>query len=253
MGIQGIFFDLYGTLLVYGDMKQAWSDWLSTFYNLLNRQGLNISKNSFSNECDGFFSKDEPAGHKDNFTSLERRIKSLCLKLNLQLSKKELSKIADEIARAWQNHISIDPETIPVLTSLKRNKIMGLVSNFDHPPHVRDTLANYKLEPFFDTVIISGDVGVKKPNPAIFSFALEQTGLSKNEVIYVGDTNEDVAAAMAAGIRPIFLARPVNRTDSDALDFQVAYRSEDLPKNLSSKNEVTEISSLQEVLHISYP
>jgi putative hydrolase of the HAD superfamily len=109
------------------------------------------------------------------------------------------------------------------------------------------------LEPFFDTIIISGDVGVKKPNPAIFSIALEQTGLSKNEVIYVGDTNEDVAAAMAAGIRPIFLARPVNRTDSDALDFQVAYRSEDLPKNLSSNIEVTVISSLQEVLHITNP
>jgi HAD superfamily hydrolase (TIGR01549 family) len=175
------------------------------------------------------------------------------VRLNLQLSKKELSKIADEIARAWQNHIAIDPETIPVLTSLKQNKIMGLVSNFDHPRHVRDILANYKLELFFDTIIISGDVGVKKPNPAIFSIALQQTGLSKNEVIYVGDTNEDVAAAMAAGIRPIFLARPVNRTDSDALDFQVAYRSEDLPKNLSSKNELTVISSLQEVLHITNP
>jgi putative hydrolase of the HAD superfamily len=103
------------------------------------------------------------------------------------------------------------------------------VSNFDHPPHVRDILADYKLESFFDTIIISGDVGVKKPNPAIFSFALEQTGLSKNEVIYVGDTNEDVDGAMAAGIRPIFLARPAQGTDSTALDYRNAHSRIDTP------------------------
>ena len=57
MSIQGIVFDLYGTLLVYGNMKEAGSDWLSTFYDLLKKQGLNISKDSFSYECDGFFSK----------------------------------------------------------------------------------------------------------------------------------------------------------------------------------------------------
>jgi putative hydrolase of the HAD superfamily len=233
MSLQGIFFDLYGTLLVYGNMKQAWSDWLSTFYDLLKKRGLNISKEAFSKECDGFFTTSEPVDGGDHLTALECRIKSLC------------------IAEAWQIHISIDPETIPVLTALKQNKTIGLVSNFDHPPHVRDILADYKLESFFDTIIISGDVGVKKPNPAIFSFALEQTGLSKNEVIYVGDTNEDVDGAMAAGIRPIFLARPVQGTDSTALDYRNAHSRIDTPNRFSSKNEVKVIKSLQEVLIIA--
>jgi putative hydrolase of the HAD superfamily len=249
MSLQGIFFDLYGTLLVYGNMKQAWSDWLSTFYDLLKKRGLNISKEAFSKECDGFFTTSEPVDGGDHLTALECRIKSLCQ--DLQLGQKELRHIADTIAEAWQIHISIDPETIPVLTALKQNKTIGLVSNFDHPPHVRDILADYKLESFFDTIIISGDVGVKKPNPAIFSFALEQTGLSKNEVIYVGDTNEDVDGAMAAGIRPIFLARPVQGTDSTALDYRNAHSRIDTPNRFSSKNEVKVIKSLQEVLIIA--
>ena len=251
MSIQGIFFDLYGTLLVYGNMKQAWSDWLSTFYDLLKKQGLNISKDSFSQECDGFFSKDGPVGRKDGFTALERRIQHLCKRLSLKPGKKELRHTADTIAEAWQHHVTIDPETIPVLNALKQNKTIGLVSNFDHPRHVRYILADYNLESFFDTIIISGDVGVKKPNPAIFSFALEQTGLSKNEVIYVGDTNEDVAGAMAAGIRPIFLARPVQGTDSSALDYRSAQSGIDSPNHFSSKNEVKVIKSLQEVLIIA--
>jgi len=251
MSLQGIFFDLYGTLLVYGNMKQAWSDWLSTFYDLLKKQGLNISREAFSKECDGFFSTDEPVAGGDHLTVLECRIKSLCQRLNLQPGHKELRHIADTIAEAWQNHITIDPETIPVLSSLKRNKTIGLVSNFDHPPHVRNILADYKLEAFFDTIIISGDVRVKKPSPAIFSFALEQTGLSKNEVIYVGDTNEDVDGAMAAGIRPIFLARPVQGTDNTALDYRSAHSGIDSPDHFSSKNEVKVIKSLQEVLIIA--
>ena len=251
MSLQGIFFDLYGTLLVYGNMKQAWSDWLSTFYDLLKKQGINISREAFSKECNGFFSTDEPVAGGDHLTVLECRIKSLCQRLNLQPGHKELRHIADTIAEAWQNHITIDPETIPVLSSLKRNKTIGLVSNFDHPPHVRNILADYKLEAFFDTIIISGDVRVKKPSPAIFSFALEQTGLSKNEVIYVGDTNEDVDGAMAAGIRPIFLARPVQGTDNTALDYRSAHSGIDSPDHFSSKNEVKVIKSLQEVLIIA--
>jgi putative hydrolase of the HAD superfamily len=251
MSIQGILFDLYGTLLVYGNMKEAWADWLATFYHSLRKQGFNISKETLSKECDGFFSAGEPVAGEDHLTTLERRIKSLCERLSFHLGKKELRYIADTIAAAWQNHISIDPDTIPVLTSLKRNKMIGLVSNFDHPPHVREILAKYNLGPLFDTIIISGDVGVKKPNPAIFSFALEQTGLSKNELIYVGDTDEDVAAATAAGIRPIFLARPVQGTDNTALDYRCAHSSLKSPKHFSSKNEVKVIKSLQEVLTIA--
>jgi FMN phosphatase YigB (HAD superfamily) len=93
-------------------------------------------------------------------------------------------------------------------------------------------------------------VGVKKPDPGIFALALQQTGISAADAVYVGDAEADVDGATAAGIHPIFIARPVNLTDSDALDFQVAYPNENLAENRSWGNEVTVISSLQEVLDI---
>ncbi|MGD2185923.1 MAG: HAD family hydrolase [Desulfobacterales bacterium] len=251
MSLRGILFDLYGTLLVYGNMTDAWSDWLSTFYDLLKSQGLNLPKDNFALECDGFFSKDEQPGGENDLTELECRIKSLGRRLNLELHKDQLRPIADTIANAWQTHISIDPDAIPILSALKKNKMLGLVSNFDHPPHVRRILSNHGLESFFDTIIISSEVGVKKPDPAIFMIALEQTGLSQDEVVYVGDTDEDVAGAIAAGIQPIFIARAAHLTDRAALDFRVANGSEGFPKRISSKNEITVIKNLQEVLHIT--
>jgi putative hydrolase of the HAD superfamily len=251
MSVQGFFFDLYGTLLIYGNMKKAWSDWLTTFYHLLIKQGLKISAETFSQKCDGFFSATAPAGSEDHLTVLEHRIQRLCQKFNHQLPKGELGHIADTIADAWQTHISIDPEAMPVLTALKQNnKTVGLVSNFDHPPHVRRILSHNGLESIFDTTIISSEVGVKKPDPGIFALALQQTGISAADSVYVGDTKTDVAGATAAGIQPIFIARPVNFTDSDALDFQVAYPNENLSENRSWGNEVTVISSLQKVLDI---
>ena len=253
MRVKGIFFDLYGTLLVYGNMKRAWSDWLSSFYDSLRERGLNLPKDAFALECDGFFSKAAPSGDENNLTELERRIKALVKRLNLELDDTQLRPIADTIADAWQTHISIDPDTVPVLKTLKQNKKIGLVSNFDHPQHVRNVLVHYGLDRFFDTIVISSEVGAKKPDPAIFSFALEQTGLLNNDVIYVGDTDDDVAGAIAAGIQPIFIARPINGTDRDALDYQADHRSKESTDHFSLKNEVKVVNSLQELLSITHP
>ncbi|UCD18464.1 MAG: HAD-IA family hydrolase, partial [Candidatus Zixiibacteriota bacterium] len=60
---------------------------------------------------------------------------------------------------------------------------------------------------FFDAVTVSGEVGIKKPDPLIFSQALRQTGLQPDEVAYVGDTLNDVRAARAAGLHPILIRR----------------------------------------------
>jgi len=60
---------------------------------------------------------------------------------------------------------------------------------------------------------------VKKPDPRIFHIALERTGLEPNEVVYVGDTDEDMLGAHAACIQPILIARDSRPAQSAALDF----------------------------------
>ena len=249
MSKQGFFFDLYGTLLIYGDMKQAWSDWLAAFYDLLHAQGLNISKASFSQACDGFFSAAAPAGRDDHLTDLERRIERLCATLDHQPETATLRDIADRIAAAWHAHVSIDPEAMPVLMDLKRrSKTVGLISNFDHPPHVRRILSENGWATVFDTVVISSEVGVKKPDPAIFTLALQRTGIAPANAIFVGDTHDDVAGAVAAGIQPVFITRADNPTEASALDFQHADRQPDGFQSGFSKNTVAIIQNLQELL-----
>ena len=88
----------------------------------------------------------------------------------------------------------VDAEAAMVLGTLRKNKSLALVSNFDHPRHVKKVISNHQLTGFFESIVISGDVGVSKPNPRIFDGALDQTGLSPSEVVYVGDTDSGVAA-----------------------------------------------------------
>lgn len=85
MEIKGVFFDLFGTLINLENTKDAWADWLSIFYKILFQNGLTISKDQFSRECNDFMNKDEPLESDDNLTVYERRIKRLCEQLELIL------------------------------------------------------------------------------------------------------------------------------------------------------------------------
>lgn len=217
---RGVFFDLYGTLLVYGDMRLAWSDWLDAFYRKLEPLGLLLSRDAFSTECDRFFEKQHIPEGGDGMSPFEYRIHSLCGRIGVDPPRNEIEHIADHIADVWEQHVKIDDEALEVLRSLDEDKVLALISNFDHPRHIRRVMARHRLIPFFDSVVISGEVGIQKPDPRIFHLALHEARLTADDVVYVGDTRDDVGGARAAGIIPILIQRPDNATTLDALDFR---------------------------------
>ncbi len=76
MAYKGVFFDLYGTLLVFGDMHAAWADWLGALHRCLGQAGLRMDRETLARRCDGFFSQPEPPP-TDGLTLFECRIQSL--------------------------------------------------------------------------------------------------------------------------------------------------------------------------------
>ena len=246
---RGVFFDLYGTLLVYGDMKKAWADWLHHFYISLRDLGLTLSEEEFAKECESFFGGIEPALSKQNLTVFEKRIKSLCATLGIEVCDCDVTSIADLIADKWQESIKLDPDAVPVLNELKEDgKILGLVSNFDHPPHVRKYLSEYGLDCLFETIIISGEVGVKKPDPDIFKPALAATGLIPSEVVYVGDADVDIDAANAAGMIPLLIKR--QDTDRNSLDIDNDSPNAKISDISQTGKQCETISDLREILRL---
>ena len=55
----------------------------------------------------------------------------------------------------------------------------------------------------FDVVVCSGDVGLVKPDPAIFQLTLDRLGVAPDEAIFIDDSPGHVAAARALGLQGI--------------------------------------------------
>jgi len=250
MTYRGVFFDLYGTLLIYGDLFAAWSDWLSAIYQSLRECGFSVPKAGLASRCDGFFARPVPLVQDDGLNVLERRIQALCADLGLNVGPKAIQKTATVCVRAWQRHHTLDPDAIPVLQALRRKSSLALISNFDHPSHVTALLSELGLAEFFDTVIVSGAVGVEKPDPRIFSLALQQTALRPAEVIYVGDTIADVEGSQAAGLCPIRIRRSGSSDDPAISDFKATQQSPREKGKESTMDGVKVISRLVELVEI---
>jgi len=207
MQVKGVFFDLYGTLVTLGDVGAAWSDWLTALHAALVEHGLAMDRDQFAQSCDGFFGKPEPARVEDGFTVYERRMNAHCRELALSLKPDQLKSAAASALNAWHAHARLDPEAHEVLAEFSRDKKVALISNFDQAPHVHDFLSGAGLTDFFDLVVVSDDIGLKKPDPRIFHFALDRTGLSPEQVVHIGDMTDDVLGAQAAGITPVLIRR----------------------------------------------
>ncbi|MBL3667960.1 HAD family phosphatase [Streptomyces sp. M2CJ-2] len=65
-----------------------------------------------------------------------------------------------------------------------------------------------RLESLFDPVVISGEVGLRKPLPTVFELTLERLGLAAAQVVLVDDAEPNVAGARAAGLRAVLHTDP---------------------------------------------
>ncbi len=71
------------------------------------------------------------------------------------------------------------------------------------------------VDELFDFVVDSSEVGLRKPNPAIFNKALETGGLGAHEVIFLDDHAGNVAAARALDIQSILVDGDGAKTVAD--------------------------------------
>ncbi|NET36299.1 MAG: HAD family hydrolase [Cyanothece sp. SIO1E1] len=83
---------------------------------------------------------------------------------------------------------------------------LGVISNFDS--RLLKVLPALNLAEFFQSVTISTTVGAAKPDPQIFTAALQKHNLLAKDAWHIGDSfNQDYQAAKAAGLKGIWLKR----------------------------------------------
>jgi len=98
------------------------------------------------------------------------------------------------------------PGALSLLKTLKGKAKLGIITNgFTALQEIR--LERTGLRDYFDLLVISEQIGVAKPHPAIFDYALEQAGNpARSRVLMVGDTAEsDILGGMNAGLSTCWL------------------------------------------------
>jgi putative hydrolase of the HAD superfamily len=88
-----------------------------------------------------------------------------------------------------------------VLRRLARHHRLAVVSNFDYSPTALAILEAAGVRDLFAAIVVSDQVGWRKPRPDIFRYALEVTGATPAHTLFVGDKVElDVAGAQGVGM-----------------------------------------------------
>ncbi|BBG23534.1 HAD family hydrolase [Sulfuracidifex tepidarius] len=121
----------------------------------------------------------------------------------LGIVSREVIKEISEKAKYGDSHFLYD-DAIPFLEGVKSLGLKTiLVSNAT--PRARTIVMEYGLDRYLDYMIFSCDVGLIKPNPRIFSLAIQKGGFPS---VHIGDIYEmDVLGARRAFVKPILLDR----------------------------------------------
>jgi HAD superfamily hydrolase (TIGR01549 family) len=135
------------------------------------------------------------------------RFERLAKRAGRSVSKVEAEALSQSYRAHYQRLRRPVPGAPEFLRQLRGRARIGIVSNNTRAEQT-EKLAFLGLGEVVDDLVTSAELGIAKPDPAIFRVALEHAGAGPSDAVMVGDVWEsDVLGARAAGIRPVWFNR----------------------------------------------
>ena len=105
--------------------------------------------------------------------------------------------VADGLLQRIFAGMRVDEEMFALVDDLRSAGIrVGLLSNSWGNSYPRE-----RLDALLDPVVISGEVGLRKPHAAIYELAVERLGIAPSRVVFVDDAEPNILGAHAAGLQ----------------------------------------------------
>lgn len=156
------------------------------------------------------FQKLKSADNKEFYNG--ERFRILMRDLGIEL-KSDVDPVIDDMVKAHMTRLSstmeFREENREVLNLLcEKNDRMAIISNFDYAPAAYMLLNKFGIRKYFERVVISVEVGWRKPRPEIFFKALELLDIDPVDALYIGDNYiADVVGAKSVGIDVVWINR----------------------------------------------
>lgn len=203
--VKAVFFDLDGTLLdhVLAEQRAA-----QIFYEKHSSILRTSTLEAFVKDWETASEKHMDQFLRGNVSFEEQRRRRIGDVMSHLVSHEEAERIFSDYLDAYEAHWTLFPEALDVLESLgSRGFRMGVITNGDAAQQ-KSKLHLLGLGQFFEHLLISGELGISKPNKEIFQAAAGLMGCGIAECIHVGDSFEnDVNGALAAGMQAVWLDR----------------------------------------------
>ena len=153
----------------------------------------------------------------------------------LGISEHSAGKISELYLEYLSQGVFLMPHALDVVSGFSKRTNLAIITNgISQVQHAR--FADSPLVRYFDKMVVSGDVGMTKPDPRIFDYTLNLLGITdKSTVLMVGDSlTSDIAGGISCGI--------------DTCWFNPA----DLPNNSgpAPSYEISDLRELQEIAEV---
>lgn len=204
--IRGYIFDYGGTLDTNG------CHWGKMLWHAYQRQQIPVSEDAFR---EAYVYAERTLGRTPIIQSDYTFYKTLQTKIRIEMEhlctvgawdadeaafKAGLQRVLDDL---YAKVKEITAHSKEVLETLHGKYPMVLVSNFYGNIHT--VLSEFGLDSLFQDVIESAVVGIRKPNPKIFTLGVEALGLKPEECVVVGDSFfKDIEPARQAGCKTVW-------------------------------------------------
>lgn len=211
--LRAVFFDFVNTLARFHNL--SFKDTARNLHQLLVKAGFPVSYAQFhqyyTEVIQGYITiRKQMYKEVSNLDFIVGTLKRLGMEA--ERSDPKLKSIVHAYFVPFRESLQILPKTYDTLTILKDEFCLklGVVSNFTNTMAIHEFLTHLDLKQFFDVIIVSSEVGVRKPHRRIFETALRKMGVGPAESIFVGDDLEcDIAGANNVGMITIQVGAPV--------------------------------------------
>jgi len=196
---QAVSFDVGGTLI------QPWPSVGGVYAEVAAQHGVkNISPEKLNKKFASAWraKKNFQHTHEDWAALVDQTFAGLCASRPSQSFFPAIYQRFAELG-AWRMY----DDVLPALDALASKDIpLAVISNWDE--RLRPLLEQFRLDRYFEIIVVSCEVGFAKPSPVIFEHAAKKLGIAPENIMHVGDSaKEDVAGAKAAGLEALLIDR----------------------------------------------
>lgn len=191
-GFKAVIFDFGGTLDSNG------MPWLDRLYPIYRAEGVGLSEEEFAGlflRVDGALTgqkKLRVQGYRDTILTHTREVLRLAGARRLGLAERISDRFSSDSHKAFE-------KSQKILTRLHKSYRLGIISNFYG--NLDAVFKSINLDPFFEVLADSQRLGVSKPDPRIFQYALREMELKADQCLMVGDSIScDMTGARSVGM-----------------------------------------------------